>query len=158
MLLTLGDKLNAKMESASYVTVAVRGNPAWANSGWTQIRSTHNAAQTMQRLEEAVAQKGLHIFAKINHSAAAEKVGLTLRPTELLIFGSPKIGTRLMQCSQTTGADLPLKMLVWTDAHGHTWLGYTDPETIAKRHDARNCPVVTKMHMAMAALAKAASR
>ena len=131
---------------------------AWADNGWIQMRSTHSAAQTMEQLEKAVTQKGLKIFAHINHSAAAAAVGMKLRPTQLLIFGNPKVGTRLMECSQTAGAALPLKMLVWTDADGRTWVGYTDPRTMARRHHAGTCPIVNKMHKAMAALAKAASR
>lgn len=131
---------------------------AWAETGWMQVRSARNTAQTMERLENAVTQKGLKIFARINHSAAAATVGLKLRPTELLIFGNPKVGTRLMECSQTAGVDLPLKMLIWTDADGRTWVGYTDPRTIARRHHAGTCPIANKMHKAMAALAKAASR
>lgn len=85
-------------------------------------------------------------------------MGLKLRPTELIIFGNPKIGTRLMQCNQTTGANLPLKMLVWTDAQGHTWIGYTDPIAMAQRHHAGDCKVARKMHKAMAMLAAKASR
>jgi uncharacterized protein (DUF302 family) len=117
--------------------------------GWVQARSQHDVATTLQRLQQAVTAADLQVFAHINHSAAAAKAGLQLRPTELLIFGNPKAGTLLMQCSQTTGIDLPLKMLVWQDAQGHTWIGYTDPQAIARRHDADNCPIVPKMSALM---------
>lgn len=117
--------------------------------GWVQARSQHDVATTMQRLQQAVTAADLQVFAHINHSAAPAEAGLQLRPTELRIFGNPKAGTLLMQCSQTAGIDLPLKMLIWQDAQGRTWIGYTDPQAIARRHDAGNCPVVTKMRALM---------
>ena len=88
----------------------------------------------MERLEAAVKVKGLTVFARIDHAAAAAEVGLSLRPTELLIFGNAKGGTPLMQLDQTVGIDLPLKALVWQDASGDTWLSYNDPSWITKRH------------------------
>jgi uncharacterized protein (DUF302 family) len=88
----------------------------------------------MERLEAAVKAKGLTVFAYIDHAAGAAEVGLSLRPTELLIFGNAKGGTPLMQSNQTVGIDLPLKALVWQDASGDTWLSYNDPSWIAKRH------------------------
>jgi uncharacterized protein (DUF302 family) len=74
------------------------------------------------------------IFARIDHAAGAAEVGLSLRPTEVLLFGNARGGTPLMQSIQTTGIDLPLKMLVWQDAAAVTWLSYNDPQWIAKRH------------------------
>src|SRR5260370_23678595 len=74
------------------------------------------------------------VFARIDHAAGAAAVGLSLRPTELLIFGNAKSGTPLMQSMQTIGIDLPLKALVWQDASGSTWLSYNDPSWLAKRH------------------------
>jgi len=88
----------------------------------------------MQRLETAVKSKGMTVFAHIDHAAGAAEVGMTLRPTDLLIFGSPKGGTPLMQSAQTIGIDLPLKALVWEDAEGHVWLSYNDPAWVARRH------------------------
>jgi uncharacterized protein (DUF302 family) len=78
----------------------------------------------MERLEAAVKAKGLTSFARIDHAAGAAEAGLSLRPTELLIFGNAKGGTPLMQLDQTVGIDLPLKALVWQDASGNTWLSY----------------------------------
>jgi uncharacterized protein (DUF302 family) len=89
----------------------------------------------MDRLVTEVTAKGLTIFARIDHAAGAAQVRLPLRPTELLIFGNAKAGTPLMQSSQEVGIDLPLKMLVWEDAAGKTWLSYNDPRWIAKRHE-----------------------
>jgi uncharacterized protein (DUF302 family) len=88
----------------------------------------------MNRLEAEVRAKGMTVFARIDHAAGAAAVGLSLRPTELLIFGNAKGGTPLMQSMQTIGIDLPLKALVWQDASGGTWLSYNDPGWLAKRH------------------------
>ncbi len=74
------------------------------------------------------------VFARINHQAGAAAVGLTLQPTEVVIFGNAKGGTPLMQSGQTAGIDLPLKILVWQEASGKTWLSYNDPQWIARRH------------------------
>lgn len=127
-------------------------------AGWVQARSHHDVATTLQRLKQGVDAANLQVFAHIDHSAAAAKVGLQLRPTELLIFGNPKTGTLLMQCRQTTGIDLPLKMLVWQDATGQTWVGYTDPQAIAQRHDAADCPIVPKMRALMHKLMEQSAR
>jgi Uncharacterized conserved protein len=88
----------------------------------------------MNRLEAEVKAKGMTVFARIDHAAGAAEAGMSLRPTELLIFGNAKGGTPLMQSAQTIGIDLPLKALVWQDASGNTWLSYNDPSWLAKRH------------------------
>ncbi len=105
-----------------------------AADGLKTIRSSHGPKDTMNRLEAAVKAKGMTVFARIDHSAGAAAVGLSLRPTELLIFGNAKGGTPLMQSTQTIGIDLPLKALVWQDESGSTWLSYNDPSWLAKRH------------------------
>ena len=105
-----------------------------AADGLTTIKSSHGTKETMDRLKAAVKAKGLTVFAHIDHATGAAEVGLSLRPTELLIFGNAKGGTSLMQSNQTVGIDLPLKALVWQDASGDTWLSYNDPSWIAKRH------------------------
>jgi uncharacterized protein (DUF302 family) len=88
----------------------------------------------MNRLEAEVKARGMSVFAHVDHAAGAVAVGLPLRPTDLLIFGNAKGGTPLMQSVQTIGIDLPLKILVWQDAAGPTWLSYNDPSWLAKRH------------------------
>ena len=88
----------------------------------------------MNRLEAAVSAKGLAVFARIDHAAGAAAAGLSLRPTDLLIFGNARGGTPLMQANQSIGIDLPLKVLVWQDASGATWLSYNDPRWLAQRH------------------------
>ena len=105
-----------------------------AADGLTTIRSRHGPKDTMNRLEAEVKAKGLTVFTRIDHAAGAAEVGLSLRPTELLIFGNARGGTPLMQSVQTSGIDLPLKALVWQDASGTTWLSYNDPSWLAKRH------------------------
>jgi uncharacterized protein (DUF302 family) len=105
-----------------------------AARGLKTIRSNYGPEETMNRFEAEVRARGLIAFAHIDHAAAAEAVGLPLRPTELLVFGNASGGTPLMELVQTTGIDLPLKALVWQDASGITWLSYNDPTWIAKRH------------------------
>jgi uncharacterized protein (DUF302 family) len=102
--------------------------------GLITIQSQNTPKDTMQRLEAGVKAKGMTVFAHIDHAAGAAEVGMALRPTDLLIFGSPKGGTPLMQSAPTIGIDLPLKALVWEDAKGHVWLSYNDPAWIAQRH------------------------
>jgi len=88
----------------------------------------------MNRLDAAIRARGLTVFANIDHAAGATAVGLSLLPTELLIFGSAAAGTPLMQAAQTIGIDLPLKVLVWQDEARKTWLSYNDPAWLAQRH------------------------
>jgi uncharacterized protein (DUF302 family) len=104
-------------------------------------------------LEQQVTDRGLKVFARIDHAAGAAKIGTTLRPTVLLIFGNPEGGTPFMICQQTVGIDLPLKALVWTDASAQVWLGYNDPAFIAERHGVTACPVVRKMQQILKAIA-----
>ena len=105
-----------------------------AVQGLTTIKSSHAPRKTMDRLETAITAKGLTVFARIDHAEGASAVGLSLRPTEVLIFGNAKGGTPLMQAVQTIGIDLPLKALVWQDAAGDTWLSWNDPAWLAARH------------------------
>ena len=120
--------------------------------------SAHDAAATMARLETAVTAKGFTVVARINHADAAAKVGERLRPTELIIFGNPKVGTALMQSEQTAGLDLPIRVLVWETADGKVWLGYNDPAYLTERHGIGDRQaVVDKMAAALANLAQAAT-
>jgi uncharacterized protein (DUF302 family) len=110
------------------------GAQAMAADGLITIRSSYGPQDTMSRFEAEVSAKGMTVFAQIDHAAGAAAVGLSLRPTALLIFGNANAGTPLMQSMQTIGIDLPLKALVWQDASGGTWLSYDDPSWLAKRH------------------------
>jgi uncharacterized protein (DUF302 family) len=113
----------------------------------------------MNRLEAAVKAKGMTVFARIDHAAGAAGAGLSLRPTEVLIFGNAKAGTPLMQSVQTIGLDLPLKALVWQDTSGMTWLSYNDPAWLAQRHrlGGDTEAAVGIMTAALEAVAKAAT-
>jgi uncharacterized protein (DUF302 family) len=88
----------------------------------------------MSRLDAAVKARGMTVFARVDHAAGAAEAGLSLRPTDLLIFGNARGGTPLMQAGQTIGLDLPLKVLVWQDAAGDTWLSWNDPQWLVRRH------------------------
>jgi len=129
---------------------------AWGADGLVAVKSPHGPKDTMDRLEALLKQKGLTIFARIDHAAGAARVGQTLRPTEVLIFGNPQSGTPFMQCAQTVGIDLPLKTLVWQDASGQVWLGYNDPSFLAQRHGAPACPVTETLKKALAGFAQEA--
>jgi uncharacterized protein (DUF302 family) len=106
-----------------------------ATDGLITTMSNHGPEVTMNRFEAAVRDRGMVVFAHIDHAAAAASAGLPLRPTDLLIFGNVTAGTPLMQAVQSIGIDLPLKALVWQDASGATWLSYNDPHWLARRHD-----------------------
>ena len=106
--------------------------------GLVSIQSGNSVKVTIDRLEAMLKAKGITVFARIDHAAGAAAVGMPLRPTELLIFGDPTAGTRLMQAEQTIGIDLPLKALVWEDANGGIWVSYNDPAWLAVRHGLRH--------------------
>jgi uncharacterized protein (DUF302 family) len=129
-----------------------------AVQGLTTIKSSRPPHETMSRLEAAVEAKGLTVFARIDHAGGASAAGLSLRPTEVLIFGNAKGGTPLMQAAQTIGIDLPLKALVWQDASGETWLSWNDPAWLAARHSVSGMEaVVGKLAALLEDVAKAAT-
>jgi uncharacterized protein (DUF302 family) len=102
--------------------------------GLITVKSNHSAKETIDRVEASLQAKGITVFARIDHAAGAASVGLPLRATELIIFGSPKSGTPLMQSMQSIGIDLPLKMLGWQDETGAVWLSYNDMRWLGQRH------------------------
>jgi uncharacterized protein (DUF302 family) len=130
-----------------------------AADGLISVRSSYGPKDTMDRLEAEVKAKGLTLFARIDHAAGGAAVGLSLRPTEVLIFGNAKGGTPLMQSKQTAGIDLPLKALVWQDGAGDTWLSYNDPGWLANRHGLGHEADATSNALAavLEALARAAA-
>ena len=146
-------KLHRLLIAAALLAI---GSLASAADGLITVKSPRSAKETMARLEEVVIKRGLNVFARIDHAAGAEKIGQSLRPTELLIFGNPQGGTPLMLCEQTSGIDLPLKALVWEDSAGQTWLAYNDPAFLARRHGVPQCPVVETLRKALAGIAEAA--
>jgi len=123
--------------------------------GVIAVKSPFGPKDTMNRFEENAKQRGLIVFARIDHAAGAAKIGKTLRPTEVLIFGNPQGGTPFLECAQSVGIDLPLKALVWEDAQGQVWLGYNDPAFLATRHGATECPAVGNLGKALSGLAEA---
>jgi uncharacterized protein (DUF302 family) len=127
-----------------------------ASDGLVAVKSPHSAAETMNRFEATAKQRGLMVFARVDHAAGAAKIGKTLRPTEVLIFGNPQGGTPLMECAQAIGIDLPLKALVWEDESKQVWLGYNDVAYLAKRHEAGACPAADGVGKALSGLAAAA--
>lgn len=136
------------------VLAFVAGN-AMADVGLIRHKSAWSVEETMSRAEQVVKERGFTIFAMVDHAKGGASVGDELRPTQLLIFGNPKGGTPFMQCAQTVGIDLPLKILVWQDAAGQVWLGYNDPEWIARRHRVPKCPAAAKISKGMADLVNA---
>ena len=103
-------------------------------NGLVQVASKYSVEETLRRLEAAFASKGLQVFAVVDHSGEADKVGLEMRPTKVVIFGSPKAGTPLMVASPSLAIDLPLKALVAEDAGGKTSVTYNSPEYLKERH------------------------
>jgi uncharacterized protein (DUF302 family) len=121
-----------------------------SDDGLITLASNHPVKATMDRLEAALRDKGITLFARIDHAAGAASVDMPLRPTELIIFGNPKAGTPLMQARQSIGIDLPLKMLGWQDTAGKVRLAYNDPAWLARRHG-----LGSEAEAAVAGLAKA---
>jgi len=108
--------------------------PLTTPEGLVVLSCSRAPKEAMDLLAASVVRHGMTVFARIDHAAAAKEAGMTLAPTEVLIFGNPKGGTPLMQAAQTLGIDLPLKALVWQDGAGKTWIGYNDPRWLARRH------------------------
>lgn len=143
---------------ASLVSMLFFSSVALAGEGVISLKSAHSAGDTAQRLENALKSKGMTVFARIDHAAGAKSVGKELRPTELVIFGNPKVGTPLMQCSQGVAIDLPQKALIWQDASGQVWLSYNDPKYLAGRHGVKGCEeVLGKIENALGNFARAAT-
>jgi uncharacterized protein (DUF302 family) len=110
-------------------------NPVKNKNGIVDVPSNHSVDETVARVKNILQAKGITLFALIDHSGEAEKVGMKMRPTKLLIFGSPKAGTPLMLAAPSIAIDLPLKILVWEDAEGKVWLSYNSPEYLQERHN-----------------------
>lgn len=127
--------------------------------GLIAVKSMHDVKTTADKLEKVLNEKGMTVFTRINHGAGAQKVGVALRPTELVIFGNPKVGSPLMACAQSVGIDLPQKMLIWEDDKGDTWLTYNNPEHLKARHNIQGCdPVLKKVAGALKAFSTAAAK
>jgi uncharacterized protein (DUF302 family) len=131
---------------------------ACAESGIISVESSHDVKVTADRLENILRAKGMRVFIRINHAKSAQEVGKMLKPTELIIFGNPKVGTPLMLCAQSAAIDLPQKALIWEDEAGQVWLSYNDPKYLVKRHEINGCiEVIQKIEKALVNFAKAAT-
>ena len=132
---------------------------AHAADGLVVLKSNHSVAATADKLEAVLSENGMKIMNRIDHAAGAESVDLELRPTEVVIFGNPKVGSPLMQCAQSVAVDLPQKALIWEDESGQVWLGYNDPEYLKARHAIEGCDaVLEKVSGALSNFAGAATR
>ena len=109
-------------------------NPVKKKNGIVDVPSNHSVDETVERVKSILQSKGVTLFALIDHSGEAEKVGMKMPPTKLLIFGNPKGGTPLMLAAPSVAIDLPLKILVWQDGQGKVWLSYNSPEYLRARH------------------------
>ena len=103
-------------------------------NGLLQVASPYTVDETVNRLESVLAERGVQVFAVVDHSGEAEKVGMKMRPTKLVIFGNPKGGTPVMLAAPTLAIDLPLKALVWENEDGKVWVSYNSPEYLQQRH------------------------
>ncbi len=111
-------------------------------NGLISKKSAHSVSVTLDRLQDLLTKKGITIVTRWQHDAGAKKVGIPLRPTELLIFGNPKLGSHFFTSQQTAGIDLPMKALAWEDETGQVWLSYNDPQYIVERHGIENRSVI----------------
>jgi uncharacterized protein (DUF302 family) len=126
--------------------------------GLISIESHHSVKETANRFESIIKNKGLTLFSRINHQKNASGVNLDLRATEVIIFGNPKIGTPLMQCSQEAAIDLPQKVLIWKDSNNKVWFSYNNPEYIKERHQIQGCDkVINKISNVLSSLSNAAT-
>ena len=116
------------------MTMASSKEAPTGDKGIIHRPSNHSVEQTVEKLKNILQAKGVTLFALVDHSGEAEKVGMKMRPTKLLIFGSPKAGTPLMLAAPSIAIDLPLKILVWEDAQGKVWVSYNSPEYLKERH------------------------
>ncbi len=127
-------------------------------TGLVTIESAYSVEETMNNLEAAIDEQGLIVVARIDHAANAEGADLELRPTQLLVFGNPELGTQLMQAEQAVGIDLPQKFLAWEAEDGTVYLGWNDPSLLAERHGLEDQDeVLEQVSMALETLAEGAT-
>ncbi|AZG73202.1 DUF302 domain-containing protein [Shewanella livingstonensis] len=122
--------------------VLIASTQAYAVESLISLESHYSAKETADRFESIIKDKGFTVFARIDHQKNAAGVDLTLRPTEVIIFGNPKIGTQLMLCNQMAAIDLPQKVLISEDADNKVWLSYNNPQYIKQRHSITGCDKV----------------
>ena len=124
--------------------------------GLRVLPSRHGPVETLERLEAAVTRHGMTIFSRMDHGAAAEKVGLELRPTVVVVFGNPRAGTPAMRATPTIAIDLPLRMLIWQDEKG-AWVAYNEPGWLFRRHGIADDGTADIMNDVLASIAAEAA-
>jgi uncharacterized protein (DUF302 family) len=124
------------------------------DNGLLRVASPYSVEETLRRLESVLAERGVKVFAVVDHSGEAEKVGMKMRPTKVVIFGNPKAGTPLMVAAPTLAIDLPLKALVSEDEKGKVWVSHNSPEYLQQRHGVPE-DLVKNIAVAGALVAKA---
>ncbi len=138
--------------------LATPGFASAQQDGMVRVRSLRTMEATVSALDSTLTARNLTIFARVDHAANARGVGMELRPTVVFIFGNPMVGTLVMQCGQTAGLDLPLRLLIWQDDAGAVWIGYEDPSRLAARHGIGECAEpLERMKTGLAGLARAAA-
>lgn len=129
-----------------------------AQEGLITVKSDFSVSETADRFEKQIKEKGLRFFARIDHADNAKGVGLKLDPTQLILFGNPKVGTLLMQCQATVAIDLPQKALVW-ESDDQVWIGYNNPQYLQDRHKLEGCDeIIHKVSNLLASLAQSAAQ
>jgi uncharacterized protein (DUF302 family) len=147
-----------KKSSITFLLILFTVLPLMAAEGLINVQSDFNVKETTERLENILNEKGMTIFNQINHSDAAQKVGVELRETRLIIFGNPKVGSPLMQCQQSVAIDLPQKAIIWEDDKSKVWISYNDPRYLGERHNIIGCDeVISKVEKALSGITKAAA-
>jgi uncharacterized protein (DUF302 family) len=129
-LVSVRNTTHSKFEDGKETTMALN-----RDKGIVEVPSNHSVDQTVEKLKGILNAKGVTLFALVDHSGEAEKAGMKMRPTKLLIFGSPKAGTPVMLAAPSIAIDLPLKVLVWEDSSGKVWVSYNSPAYLQERHD-----------------------
>lgn len=154
-------KMNALQRTIAAITLFAAASvpvSGFAADGLISVKSAHDVATTIAKLQAIVESKGMKVFGQVDHQAGAASVDISLRPTQVLIFGNPKVGSPLMNCSQTIAIDLPQKALVWEKENGEVWLSYNDPEYLKARHATEGCDeVLGKVAGALGKFAAAAT-
>ena len=141
--------MSVYIKTLSVVLLWIASTSTYATEAYIIKKSSYSVDETLNRLEVVLKKKGITIFARVNHTAGADRVGLKMQPTQLLIFGNPKMGTPLMNENRLMGLDLPMKALAWKDEASQVWLGYLNPAELQSRHGIKNQAIINKMKKAL---------
>jgi len=141
--------MSVYIKTVSVVLLWIASFALHATEAYVVKKSSYSVDETLNRLEVVLKKKGITVFARVNHTAGADKVGLKMQPTQLLIFGNPKMGTPLMNENRLMGLDLPMKALAWKDEASQVWLGYLNPVELQSRHGIKNQAIINKMKKAL---------